>query len=315
MIHSKDDFMKHDYRKPIEYIKRPNYFVYELYRNHFGDNLLETTVSCRMYDIRNFKNYNKEKILVGGKIEKYNLLSKAKWENRFLTGVTVKEINDILYIEFENPTQGNYFHTTKSIPIEPNTMYMVSGFIKTQNLDDNEGVCLEVQDIRGWNATHFAVATKKVKGTNDWIHVERVFETLPDSKGLRVIARRNSNELPVKGKVYFKDVQLYKYIPKTTAPYLSVNASKNEDGSKVYLMVINKNIDEGITAIVDLKDFNPSKKGNIWILNGPSIDETNEKKTDNIKVVNKKFTIKENPFQFTFEPHSLTAIEIEKGEE
>jgi hypothetical protein len=38
----------------------------------------------------------------------------------------------------------------------------------------------------------------------------------------------------------------------------------------------------------------------------------NEKTPDNVKVAYSKVEIKSNPFKFTFEPHSLTAIEIER---
>ena len=93
---------------------------------------------------------------------------------------------------------------------------------------------------------------------------------------------------------------------------LSVNASKSTDGSKVYLMVINKNMDDSETSTIDLKDFIPAAEGNVWILNGPSVDATNEVKHDNVKITHKQFEVKSSPFEFTFEPHSLTAIELTK---
>jgi len=98
----------------------------------------------------------------------------------------------------------------------------------------------------------------------------------------------------------------------TKMPYLSVNASKNAEGKKVYLMVINKNMDASMTATIVLKDFMPAVKGNAWVLNGPSVDATNEKKHDNVKIVHHEFETQGNSFEFTFEPHSLTAIEIER---
>ena len=151
MVKSQQDFMKHDYRYPINYIKRPNYYVFELYHKHFDSNLISTDVKCDSY---------------------------------------------------------------------------------------------------------------RVKGHS--------------------------------------------------ISYLSVNASTDVNKDKIYLMVINKNLDESITATINLKDFTPSRKGRAWILNGPSVDATNEENPNNVKVVHKEFEIKNNPFQFTFEPHSLTAIEIEK---
>jgi len=65
-------------------------------------------------------------------------------------------------------------------------------------------------------------------------------------------------------------------------------------------------------SAVDLKDFDPSGEGEAWILNGLSVDATNETNSNNIKVVSKKFEIKDKSFQFTFEPHSLTAVEVKR---
>jgi alpha-N-arabinofuranosidase len=96
-------------------------------------------------------------------------------------------------------------------------------------------------------------------------------------------------------------------------PYLSVNASKSKNGKKIFLMVINKNMKKSVTSTIGLKGFTLSKDGRAWILNGPSIDATNEQNHDNVKVVYKTFEIKHNPFEFIFEPHSLTAIEIERA--
>lgn len=149
MIRSQEDFMKHDYRYPIDYIKRPNYYVFELYNKRFGSELIEVDVECSSYSAKRF-----------------------------------------------------------------------------------------------------------------------------------------------------------------SIPYLSVNTSTNKDKSKIYLMVVNKDLDHGIIATIDLKDFDPSGKGEAWILNGPSIDATNEKNPNNVKVTRKRFEIIDNPFEFTFQPHSLTAMEI-----
>ena len=59
----------------------------------------------------------------------------------------------------------------------------------------------------------FNEAVEKVKGRTDWVFVDKIFKALSDTKVIQVIARRNSNVLPLKGKAYFKDVRIYKYIP------------------------------------------------------------------------------------------------------
>ena len=332
MIKSEDDFMTHDYQKPINYIKRPNYYVYELYGKHFGDILIDTDVKSDTYDIGVYPSFMTGFIKrVGaryGTIIKKNLLNE-KWKIKNFPGVYAVEKNRVLEINFKEPKKFNYFHSIKRVKVHPYTYYRLSGYIRTEGLVDKEGVCLEVQDGKGWTKTHSSAATEKIMGTTDWQYVDVIYKTLSDAESVNVIARRIGNEGPLRGKAFFKDVRLEKYLPPDTRiPYLSVNASKSENGDKVYLMVINKNMDEAITSLIELKDFLPSKKvvttfssirvnsdslrANAWILNGPTVDATNEKKADNVKVIHKEFEIKNNPFEFTFEPHSLTAIEIER---
>ena len=96
-------------------------------------------------------------------------------------------------------------------------------------------------------------------------------------------------------------------------PFLSVNASRDKDGSKLFIVVVNKNLDKGIETNIILKDFIHTKKGKAWILNGPSVNATNEIDHNNVKISSKDFLIDKNSFNFTFEPHSLTAVEIEAG--
>jgi alpha-L-arabinofuranosidase len=177
MVRSVDNFTTHDYQYPIEYIKRPNYYVYELYNRHFGDVLIETDVQSEFYDISDYQFYPEV-------LEKYSL--------------------------------------------------------------------------------------------------EKYFNLSPS--------------------------------PSTKIPYLSVNASKSNDGTKIYLMVINKKMDEPLSALIELKNFLPSETVSAWVLRGPHVTATNEEREDNVIVVHEEFTIQSNPFEFIFDPHSVTAIEIEKGE-
>lgn len=95
-------------------------------------------------------------------------------------------------------------------------------------------------------------------------------------------------------------------------PCLSVNASKNRSGDRVYLMVINKNMDESITSTIELKDFWPEQKGDAWVLNGPGVNATNETNPNNVRVRHEEIKIKNNIFKFAFQPHSATAIEMKR---
>lgn len=107
-------------------------------------------------------------------------------------------------------------------------------------------------------------------------------------------------------------MRLEKYTPSldTCIPYLSIKSSKNADQNKVYLMVINKNFVESITSTIESKDFVPSGKIEVCVLNGPIVDATNERNPNNVRFTHKKFHINCNSFRFTFELHSLMVIVI-----
>lgn len=298
------------------YYKRPNYYVFEMYNKHFGDILVATYVKCETYDVRKYKLCQQRAtcFIRGGDIVGENLIAGA-WGISAFEGVKSIDNEKCLELDFVEPRKFNYYHSTKITKVKPGTYYRLSGYIKTIDLNDPIGVCLEVQDSRGWSTTRSAASTDKISGTNDWIYVEAFYKTLDDASSVKVVARRVGDSGPLKGKVYFKEVKFEEYLPyfDTKIPYLSVNASKNAGGKKLYLMVINKNMSASISTEINLKDFVPNSKGEAWILNGPSVDATNEVNHDNVKVTHTEFEIKGNPFEFTFEPHSLTAIEIERA--
>ena len=306
-----------------QYYKRPNYYIFEMYHKHFGDILINANVKCATYDVGSYSSIKSFIKRFGiGSVITNNLIS-GRWIIRDFAGVDAKENDGILSVTFIKPVKFDYFHARKTVVIEPGSYYKLSGYIKTDELVDEIGVSLEAQDARGWNLTKSAAETERVKGTTDWQYVEVIYETLADAKAVNVLARRDGETGPLKGKVYFKDVKFEKFIPSldTKIPYLCVNTSKSKDGKKVFLMVINKNIDGAVTTLINLNDFKPAAKANAWTLNGPGVDALNEDNHNNVKITHKAFKITSdairpdnsaNQFEYTFEPHSLTAIELDR---
>lgn len=180
MVYTKTDFTNGDIKDSKNYIKRPNYFVFELYNRCFGDILIKTDVECETFTI-------------------------------------------------------DRIHTEESI----------------------KSVIARVRNV---------LLGKNVKA-----------KEIPAGLGIQ---------------------------------YLAVNASKNNDGTKIYLMVINKNLDTEIICRIHLKDFISEKICKAWILNGPHIDSTNEEDADNVAVAYSESNVEADGFRFAFQPHSLTALEI-----
>lgn len=102
-------------------------------------------------------------------------------------------------------------------------------------------------------------------------------------------------------------------------PYLTVIASKNNEASKVYLMVTNGHSSEAIQTSVSVTNlpFDPSSVAKVFTLNGPSMDSKNDPDHPNtVSISESTFTLP-NPgrnlnFNYSFPAHSVTAIEILK---
>jgi alpha-N-arabinofuranosidase len=94
---------------------------------------------------------------------------------------------------------------------------------------------------------------------------------------------------------------------------VGINASKSSDGKKIYIMIVNRNINDDIELNIELDGFIPNKEVSAWVLNGPGVDATNETDHDNVKIDPEKFDFGEKPYIVTVEPHSLTAVEITKA--
>ena len=152
--------------------------------------------------------------------------------------------------------------------------------------------------------------TQKLTGTNDWWYVESDFKTTSTESSVTILVGRNLGGGLISGTAEFKDVRLRKLIPENhgAVPYLSVNASKSTDGTKAYLMVLNKDMTNNITAAVSLNGASPVS-AQAWTLNGPSIDATNETAA-NVGVTYTNAGLVTNGFNFTFPAHSLTALEV-----
>jgi len=295
------------------YYKRPNYFVFELYHKHFGDVLVASDVDCGGYDVTGYGQFVSNLLLKNGKFEVVsgNLVEGKRWQIWDFEGVSAVEAEGILKIDFIKPHGFNYYHSRMSVKVKPDTYYRLSGYIKTEHLVDDRGVCLEVQDGRGWDKTHSAVSTKKVKGESDWVYVEAIYKTLPDAKDVSIIARRIGEKGPLKGKAFFKGVRFEELTPlvDTKIPYLSVNASKSRDNSKVFIMVVNRNLEDEVKAEVEVKGVEGIAGVKAWVLNGPSVDATNEGRM-RVKVREVDVGgVEGNRFYMSFEPHSVTAVE------
>lgn len=139
--------------------------------------------------------------------------------------------------------------------------------------------CLESHSIIRKIAGTTKVATEANPDYVGYWYVETDFKSkaVADADvsdvGVKVFVMRDAGEGVINGTVRIKDVKLQKLTPARyeLVPYLSVNASKSEDGSKVYLMVTNKNMNNPIEATINLQNYIPLS-AQAWTLMGVSSD-------------------------------------------
>ena len=294
-------------------VKRPQYYPFELYHNHFGPELLEAYARCDAYETDGGFGVAAAR----GKGTKYKLFPEGislsePWKIGEVKGVAQRLEGDTLVVDFAAGEDVNYYNATKRMPAEPGMGYRLTGWIKAEGITSANGACFQIGDARGWIETKSASVSPSVSGTADWTKVEVDYVTLPDTKEITVTARRVSGSGPIKGRAFYRAVELQKFTPKRFAavPYLTVNASRSEDGNKVYLMVVNKNPDAAINAPVYLKGFTPHH-AKMWTLIGPAIDATNEKDPNTVTAQERDLGAVQDGFAVEFPPHSLTAIEVE----
>jgi alpha-N-arabinofuranosidase len=131
------------------------------------------------------------------------------------------------------------------------------------------------------------------------------------------------------------DSQAIGLVPAVGAvPYLEVVSSLSGDRRTLYLIAINKHFDEPIQATIQLRSFSPLASGNVWVLTATGIDANTGTELPDIPgliwapqavdVENPRFNFGGpgevtvdtatisifETFTYTFEPYSITALEI-----
>lgn len=97
-------------------------------------------------------------------------------------------------------------------------------------------------------------------------------------------------------------------------PYLTATASRSTDGASLYLVVINKDRVNSRSATINIRGFledaGVAYNGEIWEVNGPSVDDYNNPQNITTTVSNAVFP---STFDYTFPAHSVTSFKFSAG--
>ncbi|HQO38339.1 MAG TPA: alpha-L-arabinofuranosidase C-terminal domain-containing protein [Candidatus Omnitrophota bacterium] len=91
---------------------------------------------------------------------------------------------------------------------------------------------------------------------------------------------------------------------------LSVNQSKSDDGNSIYLIVVNKNMERDVDCTIEFDDTAVVDRAGVWVLNGGSVDATNEAGGRAVCVAAGEMQGVDSVFSYCFERHSVTAMEF-----
>jgi hypothetical protein len=191
------------------------------------------------------------------------------WENRDPEkGATQTVEGPVVTAKFSG-NDVNFYAPRLELPAEASTGYRIVGEVKTDALTGPNGAGFQVGDARGWTVTQSCATTANVLGTNDWTEVVVEYTTLPDTKGIEILARRLGGKGNVSGTAQYRLKSVQRFIPNNSGavPDLGVNCATRADGT-VTAMVVNKNMDATVpvTLKVDGKTVTAARA---WLLGGP----------------------------------------------
>lgn len=292
-------------------VLRPQYYPFELYHHHFGNELVEARVESPRFEVDGgygvapARGEGRRGGLVGAPVK-----PAERWKIRAIAGVVQRLEGDALAVEFRGSEDINYYHARLVLPAKPNTFYRLRGWIKTEKITSGRGACFQIGDARGWLATRSAAITPEITGTTDWTPVEAEYRTLPDTREVEVLARRLEGGGTVSGKAWYRDVQIQEFEPRTfpAVAYLSAIASRR-GRENLYAMLVNKHLQLPLVVDVQVQGFTPSE-ASLWTLTAPRVDATNEQDPKAVQVVPHPLGKVGQRFRLYLPPHSLSALEI-----
>ncbi len=94
-------------------------------------------------------------------------------------------------------------------------------------------------------------------------------------------------------------------------PYLDISATTDADGRKLTLAVVNRHPTDDITANVVMEGIKVGGTGDVYEVNGPSLDATNTfDQPNNVGVKKRAFSGVGPNFKQTYPAHSVTVLTV-----
>ena len=297
------------------YLKRPAYYMFRMYRDYLGDELLRSDIRCPRFDSPGGygtpRASGSAAVQDGGESTK-NLLPPRRWQfigDAKTEGIfRQRELPDgTLEVSFENDTFLNYFHAHKKMPANSLSGYRITAEVRREGMENSSGAAIQIGDGRGFNATRSCATSPGVK-SREWTTVSAVYTPLSDTDSLLITARRISGE--AKGKMWIRNVRVTETIPENigASPLVEATVSRSRDGKSYSLLVINKSMKEAEPVLIELPGAVKQVKAEV--LSGPSVDAVNEENPENVIIRPLKTETGNGGVRALLPPHSFSGFTI-----
>ncbi|MHA1272657.1 MAG: alpha-L-arabinofuranosidase C-terminal domain-containing protein [Promethearchaeota archaeon] len=195
--------------------------------------------------------------------------------------------------------------------------YKFSDVIKT-NFNIQDGICaalilMAIQresdkcTMANWAQLINCLGTIQTRGNYFW--------KTPVYYALKMIAKYSQNFLIRGIKIESPNFNSKKYgnIPKmNNIPYISCNATINDNNKILNLILVNKHFSEAISTDINIKNFNFSKKiQSIELISESAFDYNTESEPEKIKIKERFLEELNSNISLKLPPHSLTILKFE----
>ena len=288
----------------VPYVKRPAYYVHQLYNNHFGDTLVAAECDTPTYA---------SEIEAGLMAPTGNLLADTALRPTVGEGWQITTERDSLTWTLGD-FSGSAYPEVAWVTHEPGKgAYRLTGEAKFEGNFEGGMLGIQMGDNRGWTATRSGSPYDGLQGYSDWTPLRLDYYPLRDTQGLVILMRCEHKRVGASGTLRLRNLKLEHIMPPEypDTKLLTVTASKSADGNTLYLMVINRSLRRDLGTDVDLGDFAP-RSAHLWRLSGPAMEATNDQDPNTCRVTDHELTAPARPLRLTFPAHSLTAVELRR---
>ena len=118
----------------------------------------------------------------------------------------------------------------RTVPCEGSNVYVLSAFIRTENVQNGRGASLSVDN---YSLDKSCIYSGTITGDSDWTYTELCFKTMPEQKQLRLALRLGGYSEASSGTALFRDVSFRRddartdYV--TLYPWESTSSEEKED--------------------------------------------------------------------------------------